>query len=272
MANIIVVPFKEESKAIEALHRIKELDAYGDITLYEHMMIRKKDNKQFEILKNQTDGEGWRLFTGMALGGLAGALVGPLGFVIGLYTGTAVGAVWDASRYDFEAEFLKKVSKKMAVGTIAIVAEVAEDSSVYIDQALNGLSSEIIRSEAGIEFDDYVDEQVENFEDSIEDERQKLRKATAHEKDTIKAKIADLKAKRKAHIVALEAKRKATLNKIKSDTKSRIHKLETRLDGFEQSVSDAYAQARKNRLSKKIKKEEEKLYQLHSALGEDIVD
>ena len=272
MANIIVIPFKEEDKAIEALHKIKELDAYGDITLYEHMMIRKKDHNQYQVLKDQTDGEGWRVFTGMALGGMAGALVGPLGFVIGLYTGTAVGAVWDVSRSNFEEEFIKNVSKKMTIGTIAIVAEVAEDSSVFIDEALNGLSSEIIRSEAGIEFDDYVDEQVENFEDSIEDEREKLRQATVNEKDKIKAKITDLKAKRKAHIVALEAKRKATLNKIKSQTKSRIHKLETRLDGFEHSVTDAYAKARKNRLSKRIKKEEEKLYQLHSALGEDIVD
>ncbi len=41
MANIIVVSFTEEAKAIEALHKIKELDAYGDITLYEHILIRK---------------------------------------------------------------------------------------------------------------------------------------------------------------------------------------------------------------------------------------
>ena len=47
MANIIIVSFKEETKAIEALHKIKELDNYGDITLYEYMMIRKKDDDQY---------------------------------------------------------------------------------------------------------------------------------------------------------------------------------------------------------------------------------
>ncbi|RED43668.1 putative membrane protein [Winogradskyella eximia] len=272
MANIIVVSFKEETKAIEALHKIKELDAYGDITLYEHMMIRKKENNHYEVLNDQTDGEGWRTFTGLALGGIIGAFAGPLGLIIGLYTGTAVGAIWDVSRYDFEDNFIKKVSNKMNVGTIAIVAEVAEDSSVFVDDALVGLSSEIIRSEAGLEFDDYVDDQIEDLEEDIDDQRQKLKKATAEEKTKIKAKIADLKAKRKAKIAELETKRKSALKEIKTSTKARINKLESRLESYKDAISDSYSQARKNRLKKRIKREEEKLYQLHSALGEDIVD
>src|SRR5690606_22150809 len=209
MANIIVVPFKEETKAIDALHKIKELDAYGDITLYEHMMIRKKANDQYEVLNKTTDGEGWRTFTGMALGGLVGAIAGPLGLIIGLYTGTAAGAIWDISRYDFEDDFVKKVSGKMNTGTIAIIAEVGEDSPVFIDDALKSYSSEIIRSEAGVEFDNYIDDQIEDLEDDIEDEREKLKNATAQEKVKIKAKITDLKEKRKAKISELEAKRKS---------------------------------------------------------------
>lgn len=272
MVNIIVVPFKEESKAIKALHKIKELDAYGDITLYEHMMIRKKDNNQYDVLDNETDGEVWRTFTGMALGGLIGALAGPIGFIIGLYTGTAAGAIWDVSHFDFEKEFISKLSKKMNVGTIAIIAEVAEDSSVFIDDALKAYSSEIMRSDAGIEFDDYVDEQIEELEEDIENEREKLKKATSDKKTKIKTKIARLKAKRKAKITALETKRKSSLKQIKDKTKARINKLETQLKDFEHSISDSYAKARKNRLEKRIKKQEEKLYQLHSALGDDILD
>ena len=272
MANIIVVPFKDEEKAIKALHKIKELDAYGDITLYEHMMIRKKENNKYDVLNDQTDGEGWRTFTGLALGGLIGAFAGPLGLIIGLYTGTVAGAIWDVSRYDFEEDFIKKVSNKMHVGTIAIIAEIAEDSSVFVDDALKGLSSEIIRSEAGLEFDDYVDDQIEDLEEDIEDEREKLKKATAEEKAKIKAKIASLKAKRKAKIAELEAKRKSVLKEIKNETKARINKLETRLEGYKDAISESYSKARKNRLKKRIKREEEKLYQLYNALGEDSVN
>ena len=272
MANIIVVPFQDETKAIEALHKIKELDAYGDITLYEHMMIHKKDNNKYKVLSDATEGEGWRTFTGMALGGLVGALAGPLGLIIGLYTGTTAGAILDVTRYDFEDEFVKNVSDKMTSGIIAIIAEAGEDSSVFIDNALKPYGSEIIRTEADLEYDDVIDEQIEELEDRIENEREKIKKATADEKVKIKAKIADLKVKREAKIAELEAKQKAALTNFKDKTKSKIQKLESRLEHYKDNVSNTFAQARKNRLKKRIKKEEEKLYELHEALGEDIVD
>ncbi len=271
MANIIVIPFKDETKAIDALHKIKELDVYGDITLYENMMIRKMGNDQYEVLNDATDGEGWRTVTGMALGGFIGALAGPLGFIIGLYTGTAAGAIWDISRYNFEDDFIKKVSSTMNTGTIAIIAEVGEDSSVFIDDALKAYSSEIIRSEASVAFDDYIDEQIEVLEEDIADEREKLAKATNEEKVKIKARIADLKEKRKAKISELEAKRKSTLNKIKESTKARIGKLESRLDDYGDAISDSIVQTRANRLHKRIKRQKAKLERLNKQLEEVLL-
>ena len=272
MANIIVVSFKEETKAIKALHRIKELAVYGDITLYEHIMIRKKDKNQFQVLNDQRDGEGWRTLTGMTLGGVVGAFAGPVGFVVGLLTGSVAGVIWDVNHFDFESDFINKVTAKMNIGTITIIAEVNEDSSVFIDDALKPFSSEIIRSEADLEYDDYMDEQVEDLEEAIEEQREKLKKATADEKAKINAKITELKVKRKAKIAELEAKRKAALKDIKDKANDRIKKLETRLNGYEHAVTNSFAKARRNRLEKRIKREEEKLYQLHNALGEDIVD
>lgn len=271
MANIIVVPFQDETKAIEALHKIKELDAYGDITLYEHMMIRKKDNNKYEVLNDATDGEGWRTFTGMALGGLVGAFGGPLGLIIGLYTGTAVGAAWDISRYDFEDEFIKKVSNKMTAGTIAIVAEVAEDGTVFLDEALKMYSPEFVRTEAGVEFDDYVDEQILELEEEIDNERAKLKKATAEEKAKIKSKISDLKAKRKMELTKLETKREAAIKEIKNKTKARINKLESRLKSYEASVSDSISQTKVKILEKKIEKQKSKLSKLNRQLEEVLL-
>jgi hypothetical protein len=48
--------------------------------------------------------------------------------------------------------------------------------------------------------------------------------------------------------------------------------MESQLAGFEHTVANSFTKARKNRLKKRIKRQEEKLYQLHNALGEDIVD
>lgn len=271
MAHIIIVSFKEETKAIEALHKIKELDDYGDITLYEDMMIRKKENNQYQVLNDETEDEGWRTITGMALGGLIGAITGPVGLVVGLYSGTLVGAIFDGSHFNFEKNFIKKVSNKMEVGEIVIIAEVSEDSDVFIDNALKPYTSEIIRSEAELEYDDYIDEHIEDLEDKIEDEREKIKKATKDEKVKINAKIADLKAKRKTKIAELEAKTKSTLNELKDKTKARIHKLETSLEAYGDSISDSFTKARVNRIQKKINKQKSKLSKLNRQLEEVLL-
>ena len=51
MANVIVVSFQEEAKAIEALHKLNELESLCNISIYEKVMILKNANGQFEILK-----------------------------------------------------------------------------------------------------------------------------------------------------------------------------------------------------------------------------
>ncbi|ARV15069.1 DUF1269 domain-containing protein [Polaribacter sp. SA4-12] len=272
MANIIVVPLKEETKAIEALRKIKELDAYGDITLYEYMMIRKIENNQYQVFDGKTEGQGWRTLTSAAVGGLLGVLVGPVGFVIGLYSGLAIGAVVDISRYEFEKDFIKKVSNKLSIGVVAIIAEVSEDSAVFIENALSPITSEILMSEAAIEFDDYLDEQIEELEDKIDEEREKLKKALTTEKRKVKIKIDALKARRKTKVANLEAKRKFTLKEVKGKTISRINKMESRIEGYERIVVNSFEKARKKRLKKRIKKQEKRLEQLHSALGEYFGD
>ena len=92
MKNVIVASFKEEAKAIEALHKLNELESFGDISIYEQIMVRKNADEKTEILK-QDDSLGWRTLAGMGMGSMLGLLGGPVGFVIGLYTGTAVGAI-----------------------------------------------------------------------------------------------------------------------------------------------------------------------------------
>ncbi len=271
MSNIIVVSFKEETKAIEALHKIKELDTYGDITLYEHMMIRKNENGNYETLNDDTSTEGWRTLTGAAVGGLLGALAGPVGLVIGLYSGVAIGAVADIARYDFEDDFIKKVNNKMETGTIAIVAEVDEDSSIFIDNYLKPFNAEILRTDASLEYDTFIDDQIEELEEEIEDEREKLKKATTDEKVKIEAKITELKSKRRTKIGELESKRKSTVQEIKDKTEARIEKLKFRLNKFENSVSNTITDARAAQIKKRIKRQEKKLVKLHHEI-EDVMD
>ena len=224
MANVIVVSFKEETKAIEALNKIKELDSQGDITLYEFMMIRKSEHNSYDILDDDTDKKGWRTLTGMALGGLVGALAGPAGLIIGLITGATVGTFIEHRYYAFEEGFMKKVHNKANTDVITLIAEVNEDSSLCINSALKPFDAEIFRTEADLEFSDYLEDEIEDLEDLIEGQRKKLKNVTGKEKEKINNNIIDLKAKRKIKITAIKQRGKSTLQEIKNRTKIKISK------------------------------------------------
>ena len=264
MANIIVVPFKKEKEAIEALHKIKELDSCGDITLYEYMMIRKIENNQFKIVNNQTGGKCSRILTGEAVGRLLGVLTGPVGFVTGLYSSLGMGAVVDNSRYELEKKFIKKVSNKLSTGVIAIIAEVSKDSSVFIKNALSNLALEILMRESVVIFDDYLDEQIQNLEGKLEEERKNIKTVVAAEKIKVKIRISNLKAQRKTKVANLEVKRKFNSREFKVKIIPQINRKESHVKGNEYAVANSFEKRREKKLKKKIIKQEKKLEQLHS--------
>ena len=245
MANVIVVSFQEETKAIEALHKLNELESLGDITIYEKIMVRKKADGKCEVLKENTS-EGWRVLAGMGVGSLLGLLGGPVGFVIGLYTGTAIGGIVEISHYDFADDFVEKVKNKISVGTVSIIAEIDEDSNVFIDTYLKPMGAVITRSDVDFEFDKYVNEQIDEIDEEIADERAEFKKARKEDKEKIQKKIAELKEKRNAKIAAFEAKGKAAKNRVTNEIKEQ----------------------KADRIKKRIARHEEKLIELNKQLKE----
>jgi uncharacterized membrane protein len=256
MKNVIVASFKEESKAIEALHKLNELESFGDISIYEQIMVRKKADGKTEILK-QDDSEGWRTLTGMGVGSLLGLLGGPVGFVVGLYTGTAIGAIADASHYDFADDFIAKVEKKIAVGTVTIIAEIEEDSEAFVDSYLKPLGAVITRSDVDLEFDKHVDEQVDEIEADIAEDRAALKEAVGDEKKRIETKIADLKEKRRARIAEFAAKSKSGVAKVNAD-----------IEAIGTGISEELKREKLERIERRIRRHEDTLSELNMQLKE----
>jgi uncharacterized membrane protein len=267
MKNVIVASFKEEAKAIEALHKLNELDSFGDISIYDQIMVRKNADGKTEILK-QDDSEGWRTLTGMGVGSLLGLLGGPVGVVIGLYTGTAIGAIADANHYDFAEDFIAKVEKKIMAGTVTIIAEIEEDSEVFIDSYLKPFGAEIFRSDVDFEFDNYMDEQIDEIDDEIAADRETLKKAAGNEKAKIQKKIADLKEKRRAKIAEFVAKGKEAKKDITDKTTSGLSKVKADIKSFGNGISEEVKKEKIERINRKIGRHKDTLNDLKKQLNE----
>lgn len=265
MTKVIVASFKEEKIAIDALHKLKELDSFGDIALYESVLVRKQHNNDYEILKADSS-EGWRLLTGMAVGGLLGALGGPIGLIIGLYTGTAIGAISDASHYNFAEDFVAGVENKMAAGTVSIIAEIDEESNVFIDEYLKPFDAVITRSDVDFDYDSYLGEEIDVMDDEITEERANLKKSIGEEKTKIEKKIAALKEKRKLKVAAFDAAVKTMATTIKDKAKSGVAAIEDGAKGLGKDITDAAHDAKANRIKKRIARHEARLSTLHKEL------
>jgi uncharacterized membrane protein len=209
MTNLVVGSFDNETQAIAASHRLIELESYGDITVYEKVIVKKDAYGETSIIQSDTT-DGVRTLSGMAIGSLVGALAGPVGLLVGMATGTLAGAVAESDYFDFSDDFTAKVKDRLQPGTVAIIAEVYEESPDFIDNAFNSFgATTVFRSDVDYVYDDYEDEEIEEVDDEIAAERASIKSAATSEKDKIQQKIQDLKDKRRKRIAQLKEKHQA---------------------------------------------------------------
>jgi uncharacterized membrane protein len=230
MTNLVVGSFDSESQAITASHRLNELESYGDITVYEKVIVRKDNNGETTVIQYDTS-DGVRTLSGMAIGSLVGAIAGPVGLLVGMVTGTLVGVLAESDYFDFSDDFGRKVTTRLQTGTAAIIAEVYEDSPDFVDDVFDSLgATSVFRSDVDYVYDDYIDEQVEETDKSIAAERAKIKSANAEEKTKIGQKITDLKDKRRKRIAQLKEKQRSNREKHQASRKdARRERLEKKI-------------------------------------------
>lgn len=236
MTNLVVISFKNEAQAIAGSHKLIELESFGDITVYEKVMVKKDSNGETSAIQADTS-DGLRVFSGMALGSLIGALAGPVGALVGMVSGTMTGALLETNYYDFSDEFTSKVNNQLQPGSVAIIAEIYEEGPAFLDNAMEPLGGTISRSNVDDEYDEFLDDQVKAIQSDIAADRASLRSANEKQKLKIQQKIAQLKEKRHQRIAELKEKRNAQkgvrLKEKINEHKSAIAELETKLHKIE---------------------------------------
>jgi uncharacterized membrane protein len=193
--NVIAVSFSEDADAYEALSRLKELDAKGDVGVQGAAVVVRDDDGKI-VTKDQIGDES---VEGTVSGGLVGLLIGvlggPLGVLVGGATGVLVGSLFDEDDTDETESALADISKSIRVGSTGLLADVSEESPVAIDAVMANLGGTVLRRSAGD-----VQAEVAAAEEAQREAKKQARKELrdAHQKKQraeIDAKLADLKAK-----------------------------------------------------------------------------
>jgi uncharacterized membrane protein len=193
--NVIAVSFSEDANAYEALSRLKELNAKGEVGVREAAVVARAEDGKIDM-KDQFGKEGAeKTVTGGLLGLVVGVLGGPFGVIVGGASGVLVGSLFDEDDADATESALADISKSLPVGRPGLLADVSEDSPVAIDAVMANLAGTVVRRSA---LD--VQAEVATAEDAQRAAKKKAREELqdAHRKEQkaeIDAKLADLRAK-----------------------------------------------------------------------------
>jgi uncharacterized membrane protein len=219
MNQFLVVIFPDEKKAYEGLRALKELDAQATLTLYSNAVIGRDGEGWLRVKERQMDGP-LGAGVGALVGGLVGLLAGPAGAAIGLGAGGGLGALRDLFNLGVSDDFLQSISRELAPGKAAIVAEVEEEWVSPLDARMESLGGLVIREWR----DDFVDEQLARWigERKAELAQRRAELAAAREEKIFAMKMSVGKAEERLRVVAENAAARVRRYGEESEAKIRL--------------------------------------------------
>jgi uncharacterized membrane protein len=197
--NVIAVSFSEDANAYEALSRLKELNAKGEVGVRAAAVVARGDDGKITTKDQFGDDSVEGTATGGLLGLVVGVLGGPLGVLVGGATGVLVGSLFDEDDTDETESALADISKSIRVDHTGLLADASEESPVAIDAVAANLGGTVVRRSAAD-----VQVEVAAAEEAQREAKKKARKELRDarekkQKKEIDAKLADLKAKLTRH-------------------------------------------------------------------------
>jgi uncharacterized membrane protein len=144
MDKMLVAIFNDQNTAYDACNALKEMHAQGGLTIYSIAVVAQ--NRQGRTSLKPLPGEGslGSVLT-VATSGLVSLLGAPLRLAAKATAGTLSDVLVDYRNVGVSADFLDQVSKHMAPGKTAVVAEVDEDWALPVDARMEALGGIVLR-------------------------------------------------------------------------------------------------------------------------------
>jgi uncharacterized membrane protein len=223
MSKFVVTTFSSEANAYEGTRALKELHAAGDLTLYGLAVIAKDSNGKVSVKEAPEE------LPGTAVGGLVGALVGilggPAGVVVGLTTGVLLGSIGDLLNVGVGANFLDKVSRELAPGKAAVIAEVDEDWVTPLNTRMEAIGGSIVR-ELRSDFEEAeIARETAARKTELAQLKAEIAQSGAEAKTKLQTRINEVKAK----LGELSSQAQTKLQKLEKDTNAKISALDDQI-------------------------------------------
>ena len=144
MERMVVVVFDDEARAYEAADVLQSFNEDRTVAVHESWVLTKDADGSVNIVKTE-DTLPESTMGGTVVGGLIGLFGGPAGVAIGAASGMALGATADVARAHLGRDFIAEVTRALAPGRIALVAEVDEESTEPLDERMKALDGQMFR-------------------------------------------------------------------------------------------------------------------------------
>ena len=217
MDKMLVTIFNEAFRAYEACPVLRQMHDEGNLTIYSLAVVVQ--NRQGKIsVKDVSDGRPLGLAATAATSALARLLGAPLCLGAKASAGNLSDVLIDYRDVGVSIDFLDQVSKHMAAGKAAVVAEVDEDWALPVDSRMETLGGVVFRR-ARTEVDDLLFEREISM---LKADIACLKSAAAYASRGIKPQIEDRIHVAQSELVALQLRANAKSDHLKREADFKI--------------------------------------------------
>ena len=198
--NFITVTFEEDSKAYEALTRLKQASSAGRVGVTSAAVVERGIDGRISVPEGADGVIGTGIMGGGLLGLLLGVFGGPVGVFFGFGAGALFGSLFDIQRAERESGVLEVIADALPLGGKALVAELDEYAVEVVDGEMSSLGGTVLRVPAA-----EVLAAVESAEKAADAaEREVARVMHEERKQHHKAKLDEIEAKWDERVDALK--------------------------------------------------------------------
>jgi len=144
MGAFVVIKFADATMIPRGIESLKKLHSEDSIKVYASAIVARDAAGTLSVEEVTKEGLGGTA-VGALIGALAGAPVGPLAATIGAAAGALIGRSSDLLNERDEDEFAEKISKELAPGKSAIVAEIAEEGLSPLVEAMGRIGGTVVQ-------------------------------------------------------------------------------------------------------------------------------